>query len=239
MTAQALAERDDKAPATVETLPTSDLAFIERMALNPAIDPEKLERLIAMQKDMQASRAKIAFTQAMVAMRPELPRIEKKGKTDKADYGKWEDIQDGVDPVLSRHGFDLTFKTSNGADSVTVTAVLRHREGHEDTTDLTLPHDKGPGRNSVQAVGSTVSYGKRYTAVALLNLRIGGEDDDGAKGGGAATISDEQFETLSALMDKHGADLGKFCTYFKIAALPDLPVSKFAQAETMIKAKRK
>jgi hypothetical protein len=41
------------------------------------------------------------------------------------------------------------------------------------------------------------------------------------------------------LMDKHGADLGKFCTYFKIAALPDLPVSKFAQAETMIKAKRK
>lgn len=235
----ALAERQDKAPATVDTLPMSDLAFIERMALNPAIDPEKLERLIAMQKDMAASRAKLAFKQAMIAMRPDLPRIEKRGKTDKAEYGKWEDIQDAIDPVLTKHGFDLTFKTANGADSVTVTAVLSHAEGHEDSTDLTLPHDKGPGRNSVQAVGSTVSYGKRYTATAILNLRIGGEDDDGKAAGIGDVISDAQFDALSKLMDQHGADLRKFCTYFHIDKLADLPTSKLAQAEQMVKAKRK
>lgn len=243
----ALAEKMDQAPANVETLPTSDLAFIERMALNPAIDPEKLERLIAMQKDMAASRAKIAFTQAMVAMRPDLPRIEKRGKTDKAEYGKWEDIQDGVDPVLTKHGFDLTFKTSNGADSVTVTAILRHREGYEDSTDLTLPHDKGPGRNNVQAVGSTVSYGKRYTATAILNLRIGGEDDDGVKGGAGEMISEDQELNLSDLIDsiadlipattraKHRA---AFLKHMKVQGLGDIRAKDYQRAVDAINSTR-
>jgi len=231
----AVAERQDHAPANVEQHPADMLAMIERMAVNPNIDTDKLERLIAMKKDMDATAAKIAFTQAMVKMRPDLPRIEKKGRTDKADYGKWEDIQDGIDPVLQKHGFDLTFKTASTADTITVTAVLRHEAGHEDSTDLTLPADKGPGRNNVQAVGSTVSYGKRYTATALLNLRIGGEDNDGA----GVVISEEQRDRLLKLMNEHNADAERFCKFFKIEAVPDLPVAKFDQAVKMIQAKRK
>lgn len=224
--------------ATVEPHPaaTDMLGMIERMAVNPNIDPAKLERLIAMKKDIDATAAKVAFTQALVRMRPDLPRIEKKGKTDKADYGKWEDIQDAIDPVLTKHGFDLTFKTSSAAESITVTAVLRHEDGHEDTTDLTLPADKGPGRNSVQAVGSTVSYGKRYTATALLNLRIGGEDDDGV---GAAAISEGQRNELLALIDQTGADVERFCKFFKIDAVPDLPAKRFGEAVKLLESKRR
>ena len=36
----------------------------------------------------------------------------------------------------------------------------------------------------MQSVGSSVSYGKRYAASALLNLTTHGEDDDGRLGGG-------------------------------------------------------
>lgn len=235
---QVVAERLDTAPATVETHPaaTDMLGMIERMAVNPNIDPAKLERLIAMKKDIDATAAKVAFTQALVRMRPDLPRIEKKGKTDKAEYGKWEDIQDAIDPVLTKHGFDLTFKTASSAETITVTAVLRHEAGHEDSTDLTLPADKGPGRNSVQAVGSTVSYGKRYTATALLNLRIGGEDDDGA---GAAAITEQQRDTLLALIDQTGADVERFCRFFKIEAVPDLPAKRFDEAVKLLESKRR
>ena len=237
MSAQAVAERETA--SNVETLPATDmLAMIERMAINPNIDTDKLERLIAMKKDMDATAAKVAFTQALVRMRPQLPRIEKKGKTDKAEYGKWEDIQDAIDPVLNKNGFDLSFKTSSTPDSITVIAVLRHEAGHEDTTDLTLPADKGPGRNSVQAVGSTVSYGKRYTATALLNLRIGGEDDDGKRGGGGNVISEEQVMQLRDLAKSVGANLPAFLKYLKINHLADLPEAKFSTAIKALEQKR-
>jgi hypothetical protein len=44
---------------------------------------------------------------------------------------------------------------------------------------MILPHDSTGSKNAVQAVGSSTSYGKRYTACALLNITSRGEDDDG------------------------------------------------------------
>jgi hypothetical protein len=48
---------------------------------------------------------------------------------------------------------------------------------------MTLPLDTSGSKNNVQAVGSSTSYGKRYTATLLLNIRTKGEDDDGHAGG--------------------------------------------------------
>ena len=41
-----------------------------------------------------------------------------------------------------------------------------------------LPLDTSGSKNGVQAVGSTVSYGKRYAICALLNISTG-DDTDG------------------------------------------------------------
>lgn len=235
----AVAERQDNAPATVAQHPTGAdmLAMIERMAVNPNIDPDKLERLIAMKKDIDATSARLAFNSALAKMTGELPAIEKKGASNNGAYGKWEDIQDAILPVLSRHGFALSFKTASDADSITVTAILHHEAGHDDSTDLRLPADKSGSKNNVQAVGSSVSYGKRYTASALLNLRIGGEDDDGRDGGGGF-INDEQFAALEQLMSDVKADKAKFLAYFKIDGLGNLPAKDFDRAQKLLETKR-
>ena len=60
-----------------------------------------------------------------------------------------------------------------------ITAILSHREGHSEETTLTLDADKSGSKNAVQAVGSSISYGQRYAAVALLNITTRGMDDDG------------------------------------------------------------
>ncbi|HET9820175.1 MAG TPA: ERF family protein, partial [Rhodanobacteraceae bacterium] len=51
-------------------------------------------------------------------------------------------------------------------------------DGHREETSITLPADTSGSKNAVQAVASSTSYGKRYTAGALLNLTSHGEDDD-------------------------------------------------------------
>ena len=154
------------------------IQVIERAAMNPNVDIDKMERLLQMQERVIERNAKAAFNAAFARMQPDLPAIEKNGKSNNGTYGLWEDIQGGIQPVLAKHGFALSFKTKVEQDAITVTAILHHEEGHDDNTDLKLPTDKSGSKNAVQAVGSSVSYGKRYAACALLNIRVGGEDDD-------------------------------------------------------------
>ncbi len=157
------------------------LSVIERAAMNPDVDIDKMERLLQMQERIVARNAEAAYNDALAEMAPELPEVEQKGQNThtKTHYAKWEDIHEAIAPVLSKYGFALTFRTAEANSKVTVTAILRHRQGHKDETALSLPTDTGAGRNAVQAVGSSLSYGKRYTACAILNIRTRGEDDDG------------------------------------------------------------
>jgi hypothetical protein len=250
---QAVAERMSQEPAKVEQHPASDsaalIAVISRAASDPNVDIDKMERLMQMHERLTERNARSAYASALADMQPELPVIErngmirvpaKDGKTGhETPYALWEDINEAIRPFLAKHGFALSFRVKKDGDRVEVTGVLSHREGHSEETMLSLPMDSTGSKNNVQAIGSSTSYGKRYTAMALLNITTRGEDDDGKAAGLGNTITDEQFEALSKLMDEHGADLAKFCAYFKIDALVNLPLDKFDQAVTMVKAKRK
>src|SRR3546814_20548289 len=100
-------------------------------------------------------------------------------------------------PVLKRHGFALSFR-SDFTNGIRVVGVLTHSGGNKETTDFVLPADGSGNKNAVQAIASSVSYGKRYTAGALLNLTSHGEDDDAFRAA-VELVSDEQAATLHAL----------------------------------------
>jgi hypothetical protein len=174
-----------------EQLPASETAaifqIIERAARDPNVDIDKMQRLWEMHDKAQAVRAKTAYAAAFAEMQPHLPEIPEYGKGHGAiTYALWEDINDLIKPVLAAHGFGISFRPGRDGQAITVTAILSHREGHSEEATMLLPLDTSGSKNAVQAVGSSTSYGKRYTAAALLNLTSRGEDDDGKKGGGKA-----------------------------------------------------
>ena len=257
MPAQAIAERTEPAtPATVEQHPASDttalIAMIERVALNPAIDIDKMERLLEMQERILDRNAKTAFTSELAQMQPKLPVVDRKGnitihKKDaekvpanviqSTPYALWEDINDAIRPHLAEHGFALSFRIKKESDRVEVTAILSHREGHSEETMLSLPMDSTGSKNNVQAIGSSTSYGKRYTACALLNITSRGEDDDGGAASNTEVISDEQRKRLLDMLDSTGSDVAKFCTFFKIDAVPALPAKRFDEAMKLLETK--
>jgi hypothetical protein len=164
------------------------LSVIERAARDATIDVDKMERLFALQERVQERAAKQAFTEAKVAMRPALPeitmkgciRIVKDGKTiQETPFARFEDIHEAVTPILTQHGFDLSFRNGLSPDGkVRVTTILSHVAGHQEETEFDLPHDSSGSKNSVQAVGSSTSYGKRYGTLSILNIKVSGEDDD-------------------------------------------------------------
>jgi hypothetical protein len=89
-----------------------------------------------------------------------------------------------------------------------------HRGGHSEEATKFYPADTSGSKNAIQAIGSSISYGKRYTASALLNLTSRKEDDDGAKGGGepvdpvksaASLKKDNVWETFVKEVDACGS----------------------------------
>jgi len=225
---------------------TSIVQVIERAALNPAVDIEKMERLLAMQERILDRNAKAAYAAALSRMQPELPTVAERGTIKnkaggvQSRYALWEDVVSVITPILSRHGFALTFRTSNPEKLVTVTGVLTHQEGHSEETTLTLPIDSSDFRNLVQSIGSSVSYGKRYTAAALLNLRSGlSEDDDGQAYSRGECISEKQVADITALLSEVGADKVRFLKYIGIDSIESILVANYDAVIRAIEAKRR
>lgn len=181
----------DKPVATVVKADDSAtiMSIIQQVATNPDADIDKMQRLMQMHERYQAGQAKQAFDKAMSKMQKAMPIIRERGairdkyKNVQSTYALWEDINEDLKPVLAKFGFALTFRIPRCERGVEVEGVLSHEGGHRESTSILLPVDATGSKNGVQAVASSVSYGKRYTAGALLNFTTTGEDDDGQAAG--------------------------------------------------------
>ncbi len=175
-------------PARVEDQASIGLAsVIERLAKNPKVDVQKIEKIIEFQERIMRHQAKAAFDAAFAEMQGELPVIDERGailvdQKLRSKYAKYEDIQAAIRPVLQKHGFAIRHRNENiGNGVLKIVGILSHREGHSEQDEFLCPADKSGGKADIQAIGSTRSYGMRYTTIALLNIETRGLDDDGRK----------------------------------------------------------
>jgi len=180
-----IVERQDTSVAIPMNESATILQVIQRAATDPQCDIDKMERLMQMHERFMVKQAEQLFAEALAGMQNELPSISERGDANgRYKYALWEDINETLKPVLAKHGFALSFRTRT-ENGVEVQGVLTHKAGHSERTTITLPADPSGNKNAVQAVASSISYGKRYTAGALLNFTSHGEDDDAFAAGQA------------------------------------------------------
>lgn len=241
----------------VSTNAVALLAVIERVATNPAADIDKLERMLAMHQRLLDSQARAAYYDALAQLQPELPTIDEKGVIKdkrgnvRSTYAKFEDMHESLRPVLSKHGFAISFSLDAKPDEKLdvgvnrITCTLAHKLGHSESTSVYLPDDDNEFMSRQQRKASAISYGKRLTSVALLNVQTRGEDND-ASGGAKDTdkpeavkvITAKQVAELEALATEVGADMSSFVRVLKVDALENLPASKYRGAVARLEEKR-
>ena len=165
------------------------VSMIERVAMDPNSNLEKLERMLELKERHDAQEAKAAFASAFARASADFPPIPLKGKghNDKP-YATLKDSTMLTRPVLSEHGLALTFAIDT-TDKIKVTAKLMHKAGHHEETSIVLPADTSGSKNAVQAVGSTQTYGQRYTAQAILGLSLGEDTEDDGRSSGDPKIA--------------------------------------------------
>lgn len=229
-------------PQGGQVVPMNDsaalLAAISNAAANPQIDANKMDQLLAIYERVEGRKAESAFAADFAAMQIALPAVAERGNAaGRYTYALWEDINTAIKPVLAQNGFALSFRT-DFTDGIAVTGVLQHKAGHKESTTIKLPADKSGNKNDVQAVASAVSYGKRYTAGALLNLTSYGEDDD-AYAAAVNTVTEAQEAKLREMIEATGADEARFLKLFKVDCLSAIPAKDFDRAFKALKAKER
>lgn len=172
------------APKAEEAAETGLSVVIERLAINPAVDVVKLEKIIELQERMIGHSARAEYYAAFATMQGELPEVTERGQIAvngqvRSNYAKNEDIQATIRPILQKHGFALSFRNTFKDGYVTITGILSHRSGHAEQDEFVAKADDSGSKNAIQALGSTRSYGQRYTTISLLNIVTRGQDDDG------------------------------------------------------------
>ena len=220
------------------------LAMIERASRDPTVNLEKLERLMVMRREMLADTARRDFDDAMARAKAEIPTIAKNrlvsfgtagGKTEYR-HEDLAEIARTVDPILGKYGLSYRFQTTSEVDRpITVTCIVFHRGGHFEKNTLIGPRDESGKKNSLQQIGSTLSYLQRYTLKAALGLAASNDDDGKDSGGAPAAINDEQFEAIRKLMVDTSANEVRFCEFFVIEGVADLPAKRFDEAMTMLR----
>jgi hypothetical protein len=75
-------------------------------------------------------------------------------------------------------------------DLVKIVSVLLHESGEWIRSELTVPAGGNKGVNAAQAMGSAISYGRRYGLSALVGIST--DDDDGTASSGPATQTPRQ-----------------------------------------------
>lgn len=170
-------------------VPAREVTMFERLALDPSVDVAKLEKLIEMQERIMRHNAKAAFDAAFAAMQPDIPEITERGQiavrgTVRSSYAKLEDILVAIKPVLAKHGFAIRHRTEWPREGIIrIVGILSHQQGHSEESTFEAPMDRSEFRTDIQSMGSTVSYGRRYTTLDLLNISTRGADNDGATAG--------------------------------------------------------
>lgn len=209
-----------------------------------SMDLEKLEKFMELQEKWEKTEAKKAYAKAMTSFKENPPNINKdrhvKYQTDKGvteyNHASLANVCDKINIHLSAHGLHASWATTQNNGNITVTCTITHNDGHSESTSLTAAPDTTGRKNSIQAVGSTISYLERYTILALTGLATIEMDNDGQRDE-VEYITDKQISTLRDYFNSLSVDETKFLAYLKAESVETIPAKQYNKAITALKEK--
>ena len=164
------------------------IQVIERVALNPEIDVEKMRQLLDMQLKIMDRQAAEAYAKAMMTAQNEMPAVvvNKENKQTNSRYADLEAVNRIVTPIATKNGFSISFNTEKSSleNHVQIVATVLHSGGHFKVYNYDAPMDDAGiagkiNKTPTHARASSISYGQRYLLKLIFNLTIAGEDNDG------------------------------------------------------------
>jgi hypothetical protein len=143
-------------------------------------------------------------------------------KDAKGNFGKYATLASVIEvvlPPLSEQGIAVIQMPETSADGMTLITLLCHKAGGVIRTELTMK----PAQNTPQGIGSTITYARRYSLMAIAG--VAPDDDDGTAGSAVAktqqpaptknTADSRAFFTRIVGMVRNAPDVDELESLFK------------------------
>ena len=177
------------------------------IAMDQNADIDKLTKLMELQERWEASEAKKAYVKAMSEFKRDIPRITKDkhvkyGNTE-YDHASLANVVNTLSTALSDYGLSHSWSTSQDDGIIKVTCIITHKDGHSESVSLQGIPDTSGAKNTIQAIGSTVSYLQRYTLLSATGAATSDMDDDAMSAEALKTEQQARQQALDDAIDRN------------------------------------
>ncbi len=199
-----------------------------------------LESMVGLYERMKSKNAETEFAAALVALQGETIRVQATKAVDvkagvpRYTFAPYEEIMAVVQPILTRHGFSITFDTKIDGDRLYSICTLTHKTGHSRSNQFAVRFTTPPGSSSAQGDMSTKSYAKRGALCDALNISIDHDDDARMIG---KPIGQALALDLEDRVRKVGADENAFLKYAGAKTYAEISDERYPALDELLKRK--
>ncbi len=207
------------------------------------ITPEHVEvlgKMTDLYERHEKRQAEKDFAAALTELQGETIRVQATKAVDvkngvpRYTFAPYEEIMRTVQPMLTRHGFSVTFDTKIDGDRLYSVCTLTHKAGHSRSNQFAVRFGKPPGSSDAQGDMSTKSYAKRGALCDALNISIDHDDDARMIG---KPIGKALAEDLETRVMRVGSDVTAFLKYAGAERFEDISDDRYPVLDELLKRK--
>lgn len=181
-------------------------------AVSSGRDVAEIEKLMDLEERWNARQAKQAYLSALSEFQSKCPVIKNLKAGHNYKYAPIGDIVAQVKDLLATCGLSYRFEQNQSGSEITVTCVTTHKDGHSESLSMSATPDKSGSKNDVQAIGSTITYLRRYSFTGAFGIVTADEDSDGrVEAASGITANDKTWvrairsgaQTLNDIQEPH------------------------------------
>ena len=216
--------------------------------LEKGVNPEDIEKLLCIQERHEANEAKKAYNVAISEFKKNPPIItrdthvryvKRDGTVVEYDHASLGVANNSICEALSEYGLTANWYSGQEDGKVSVKCVLSHAGGHSEETELSSEPDTSGGKNSIQAIGSAITYLQRYTIMLITGLSAVAKDDDGRSAESIMYIDQTKINNLRDQMAELEVTEASLLKYSMVDRIDQLTDFHYEQILKTFVAKRK
>lgn len=187
---------------------------------------------------MNKSESIANLSMALVKFNGEVSAISKDAKNPqfRSEYVTLDKLIEITRPILQKQGLSvMQFPLTKDTGEIGVQTMLLHETGEyiEGNPIFMTPQRMVKGgqyevAHDPQAAGSLISYLRRYSYQAILNLNTGEDDDanEAANAGGNEPIGKTEVQVIEKLIKDYDVDRMQFMIWAKVQDIKEITVKK-------------
>lgn len=164
--------------------------------------------------------------QALIEAHKEMPVIKKRSKNSftKSKYADIAAVITTARPILLRNGLNIYQQTRMHGNIILLVTTLMHSSGQSIVSEIPLIPVK---KDDPQAMGSCLTYLKRYQYCLVAGIVSADEDDDGSYFQSTAKMSPNQVASLTHELSYHPGIQEALLQEYRVPSISEMPAKKY------------